>query len=32
VVLVDRVGAILAEHAPPHADDADELPNKVILI
>ncbi|HEX8167584.1 MAG TPA: TPM domain-containing protein [Beijerinckiaceae bacterium] len=29
---VRRVGAILAEHAPPPADDADELPNKVIVI
>ena len=32
LAVVHRVGAILAEHAPPHADDADELPNKVILI
>jgi putative membrane protein len=32
VAAVARVGAILAEHAPPRADDADELPNKVILI
>lgn len=29
---VRRVGAILAEHAPPRADDVNELPNKVILI
>jgi putative membrane protein len=29
---VARVGAILAEHAPRQADDADELPNRVILI
>ncbi len=32
VAAVGRVGAILAEHAPVLADDADELPNKVILI
>ena len=32
VAAVGRVGAILAEHAPILADDADELPNKVILI
>ena len=32
VAAVGRVGAILAEHAPPHADDLDELPNKVILL
>jgi putative membrane protein len=32
IAAVRRVGAILAEHAPPHADDADELPNKVILL
>lgn len=29
---VRRVGRILAEHAPPRADDMDELPNKVILL
>jgi putative membrane protein len=29
---VARVGAILAEHAPRQAEDADELPNRVILI
>ena len=29
---VRKVGGILAEHAPPRADDADELPNKVILV
>jgi putative membrane protein len=29
---VERAGAILAEHAPPHAADTDELPNKVILL
>lgn len=28
---VARVGRILAEHAPPLADDVDEIPNKVIL-
>jgi putative membrane protein len=27
-----EVGRILAEHAPPRADDTDELPNKVIII
>ena len=32
VAAVARVGNILAEHAPPTADDADELINKVILI
>lgn len=32
VAAVGRVGAILAAHAPPRSDDADELPNKVILI
>jgi putative membrane protein len=31
VAAVRRVGAVLAEHAPPRADDTDELPNKVIL-
>ncbi|MEE1656654.1 TPM domain-containing protein [Microvirga sp. CF3062] len=29
---IRRVGAILAEHAPPRRDDVDELPNKVILL
>jgi putative membrane protein len=29
---VARVGAILAEHAPPTADEADELPNRVVVI
>jgi putative membrane protein len=29
---IDRVGAVLAEHAPARADDIDEFPNKVILI
>jgi putative membrane protein len=32
VAAVSRVGAILAEHAPPRDADTDELPNKVILI
>jgi putative membrane protein len=32
IAAVARVGAILAEHAPPRLDDADELPNRVILI
>ncbi len=32
VAAVRRVGAILAEHAPPRSDDLDELSNKVILI
>jgi putative membrane protein len=31
VAAVSRVGAVLAEHAPPRPDDTDELPNKVIL-
>ncbi|WNJ90754.1 TPM domain-containing protein [Bosea sp. 685] len=33
--LIDAVGAlgrVLAQHAPPAADDVDELPNKVILL
>ncbi|POR45991.1 TPM domain-containing protein [Bosea psychrotolerans] len=33
--LIDAVGAlgrVLAQHAPPAVDDADELPNKVILL
>ncbi|SCY18562.1 TPM domain-containing protein [Microvirga guangxiensis] len=29
---VQRAGAILAEHAPPQAQDANELPNKVVLL
>jgi putative membrane protein len=29
---IERVGAVLAEHAPARADDVDEFPNKVILI
>ncbi|MGF9756149.1 TPM domain-containing protein [Microvirga sp. 0TCS3.31] len=29
---IRRIGAILAEHAPPRLDDIDELPNKVILL
>jgi putative membrane protein len=32
LVAVRRVGAILAEHAPPRTDDTDELPNKVFLV
>jgi putative membrane protein len=32
VAAVRRVGAILAEHAPPRPGDADELPNKVIVV
>lgn len=32
VAAVGRVGAVLAAHAPPHADDVDELPNKVFLV
>jgi putative membrane protein len=31
IVTVQRAGAILAEHAPPRADDTDELPNRVIV-
>jgi putative membrane protein len=33
--LIDAVGAlgvVLAQHAPPTADDIDELPNKVVLL
>lgn len=29
---VGRAGVILAEHAPPDANDANELPNKVVLL
>lgn len=29
---VGAIGQILAQHAPPAADDSDELPNKVILL
>ena len=29
---VERVGAVLAEHAPPRFDDRDELPSRVILV
>lgn len=29
---VERAGAVLAEHAPPVAEDRDELPNKVVLL
>jgi putative membrane protein len=29
---VGAVGRILAQHAPPAADDVDELPNKVVLL
>jgi len=32
VAAVNRVGAILAQHAPPRPADADELPNKVIIV
>jgi len=32
VVAVQRVGRILAEYAPPRADDTDEIPIKVILL
>jgi putative membrane protein len=32
VAAVAAIGIILAEHAPPPADDTDELPNKVIVI
>ncbi|MGO4741216.1 TPM domain-containing protein [Bosea sp. 2KB_26] len=29
---VGAVGSVLARHAPPAADDVDELPNKVVLL
>lgn len=29
---VERAGTILAEHAPPQAQDTNELPNKVVLL
>lgn len=32
VQAVQRSGAILAEHAPPQANDTNELPNKVVLL
>ena len=32
VAAIERVGAVLAEHAPPRPADVDELPNKVILM
>ena len=32
VTAVGAIGAVLAEHAPPTADDVDELSNKVILL
>jgi putative membrane protein len=32
LLTVRRAGTILARHAPPSADDEDELPNKVIVI
>ncbi|WP_243370004.1 TPM domain-containing protein [Microvirga solisilvae] len=32
VQAVQRAGAILAEHAPPQANDSNELPNKVVLL
>jgi putative membrane protein len=32
VATVEHVGVLLAEHAPPHADDTNELSNKVIVI
>jgi putative membrane protein len=32
IAAVEAVGSILARHAPPVADDIDELPNKVVLL
>ena len=32
VAAIGRIGAILARHAPPDADDRDELPNRIVLI
>jgi putative membrane protein len=32
VSAVGAVGAVLATHAPPAADDVDELPNKVVIL
>ena len=29
---IERIGAVLAEHAPPRFDDRDELPSRVILV
>jgi putative membrane protein len=31
IAAVEDVGSILARHAPPAADDIDELPNKVVI-
>ncbi|CAD5282926.1 conserved hypothetical protein [Bosea sp. 62] len=32
IAAVRDVGAVLAAHAPPAADDVDELPNKVVIL
>ncbi len=32
IAAVAAIGAILASHAPPAADDVDELPNKVVIL
>lgn len=32
IAAVGAVGAVLASHAPPAADDVDELPNKVVIL
>ena len=31
-VAVGAIGEVLAAHAPPVADDVDELPNKVVIL
>lgn len=32
VAAVERIGAVLARHVPPGADDTDELPNRIVLL
>ncbi|PVE24496.1 hypothetical protein DC522_10445 [Microvirga sp. KLBC 81] len=32
ILAVQRAGAILAQHAPPQTHDANELPNKVVIL
>lgn len=32
VAAVERIGAILARHVSPEADDTDELPNRVVVV
>lgn len=32
VAAIGRIGAILARHVPPEADDRDELPNRIVVV